>query len=124
MLGGFAVSGFGSVSRRSPAAQDEHIPGRGISSPAGETVFVPNVTFRLSDAVTGKPGAVCAATLAMSKPKLSVLQLNIAGSELFTLSGRDSLPLSSIPNLYLVSPGHRHLHTTHFGLPIVESTAQ
>ena len=122
MLGGFTVSGFDSVSRRSPAAQDEYIPGRGMSSP-GETTLVPNVTFRLSNAVTGKPGAVCAATLAMSKPKLSVLQSNIAGSEPFKLSGRDSLSLSSIPNLCLVSPGYRHLHTTHFGLPIVESTA-
>jgi hypothetical protein len=52
-----------------------------MSSPAGETLLVPKVTFRVLTAWMGNPGAVVARTVAFneakSKPKLNTLELNM-----------------------------------------------
>lgn len=55
------VHGFCVTNQKMPTRRHEvNIPGRGINSPAGETVLLPKLTTRLWLAGTGKPGPVCA----------------------------------------------------------------
>jgi hypothetical protein len=46
------------------AWDEASVPGRGISSPPGETVLLPYVTVRFSETRIGNPGAVSAVALA------------------------------------------------------------